>query len=295
MKISEGIKDKKLLGLVYGVDGIGKSSFGAQFPKPLFVGPEKGTAYLDVARVDDINSWKSFIDAIDEIIKNISTLKYETIVIDSLDWLEPLIHEHICQKYKTDSLVKAAGGFGSGYKEAFDMQVQLKNKLSIINEKKHVLLIAHSQVKQFNDPQTEVPYDRFELKIHESNSVSPRGMWREFCDFMFFINKDTYTTGEGKSARASDAGIFLFTTRTTAFDAKRRVFMPDKIKYEQSGMFDLISSYFKKQDQNLYQQVLSLAENCQDQDIRKKALSELPKYKDNKDKLKEIQKYLEGK
>jgi hypothetical protein len=295
MKISKGVKEKKLLGLVYGVDGIGKSSFGAQFPNPLFVGPEKGTSFLNVARVEDIKTWKSFVDAIDEIIKELPNLEFETIVIDSLDWLEPLIHQFICEKYKVDNLVKASGGYGNGYKEAFDMQVQLKNKLSIINEKKHVLLIAHSQVKQFNDPQTETAYDRFELKLHESSSVSPRGMWREFVDFMFFINKDVFTTGEGKSARATENGIYLYTSRTPAFDAKRRVFMPDKIKYETSGMFDLILSYFKKQDENLYSQVLSLADNCKDVELRKKAISELPKYRNDLEKLKEIQSFLEGK
>lgn len=296
MKISKGKKEKKMLGLIYGVDGVGKSSLGAQFPNPLFIGPENGTSYLDVARFEDINDWSSFIKAVDDVIKNIDALEYKTIVIDSLDWVEPLIHQFICKKYKVDNLAHAAKGFGAGFKEAFDMQVELKNKLKVINQKKHVLLIAHSQVTQFNDPLTELPYDRYELKLHQSASVSPRAMWREFVDFIFFINSDVFTSGDGKEARASDSGIYLHTKRTPSYDAKRRVEMPDKIKFEKSGMFEIIESFFGKQENldGLFKETLRQAEEMQDEELRKEMLAKLPKYKNDKNKLLEIQKYIEG-
>lgn len=236
MKISKGIKPKKMLVLTYGPDGVGKSSLGAQFPKPLFVGPEDGSSFLDVHRYEGIHDYKSFIDALSDIQKNAN--EYESIIIDSLDWLEPLIHDYICKKYKVDNLAHAAKGFGAGYKEAFDLQVDIKNRIKEINKTKHVLLIAHSQVRTFNDPQTEAPYDRYELKLHESSSVSPRAMWREFVDAVFFLNKDTYTHKEDGVVRAGGAdSFFFFTKRTPAYDAKRRVEMPDKIKYERQGMF----------------------------------------------------------
>ena len=295
MKITKGIKEKKLLILIYGRDGIGKSSLAGQFPTPLFIGPEDGTSFLDVARVEGICDWKTFILSVDDVIASIDKIEFETIVIDSLDWVEPLIHDYICKKYKVDNLAQAAKGYGAGYKESFDMQVELKNKLKIINQKKNVVLIAHSQVKSFNDPVTESSYDRYELKLHESNSVSPRALWREFVDAILFINHDVVTSGEGKDARASTFGTFLFTKGTPAFDAKRRVLMPDKIKFETTGMYDLIKSYFSSADKNLYAQVLSLAEDCKDEAIRKKALSELPKHRENNLKLKEIQQFLEGK
>lgn len=291
--ILKGVQEKPMCVLAYGPRGVGKTSLAAQFPKPLLIDIEGGAAFIDI----DKYPCKTFNEVQEALIEFVAEKEYQTLVIDSLDWLETLIITHINNKYKTDSIEKAAGGYGKAYKEVLDLNIQIKNLLQkIIDSGKHVFLIAHPRVVNFNNPMTESAYDKFELKLHESKAVSVKDFWTEYVDGMFFINNETFTTGEGKEARATSGSLYLYTKNNPGYDAKRRVKMPDKIKFEENGMFDVLHTYFgpQKDTSGLYAETLEMAEAMQDQELRKDMLSKLPQYKNNEAKLNEIQKYIQG-
>jgi DNA polymerase III delta prime subunit len=224
--------------LLYGPDGVGKSTFGSQAPSPIFLGPEKGTMNLDVARFPTPKSWQDVIQALDELA-NLSH-EYKTLVIDTLDWLEPLCYAAICKKYETNSIEKAAGGYGKGFREAFNEMVDFRHRLSFLRESKrmNIILLAHSKVTTFEDPTTEHGYSRYELKLQEGASVSIRAMWREYVDAVLFCNFETFSKGEGKQARGiTTRERKMWTERDAGFDAKNRFGLPfemnlDYVEYD---------------------------------------------------------------
>src|SRR5438552_5910771 len=82
--------------LLHGVEGVGKSTFGANAEHPIFVGPEDGTSHLDVPRFPTPETWTEVLEAIDTL--RTGTHDYQHLVLDTLDWLEPLNWTHICAR-----------------------------------------------------------------------------------------------------------------------------------------------------------------------------------------------------
>lgn len=242
-KVTKGKVVAPHLLLLYGPDGIGKSTFGAGAPNPIFLGPEKGTMNLDVARFPSPNKWDDVIQAVDEL--GSSNHEFKTLVVDTLDWLEPLVYEKVCTDYGVNSIEKAAGGYGKGYREAFNTMVDFRERLSFIRETKkmNVILLAHSKVTTFEDPATEQGYNRYELKLQDSANVSMRSMWREYVDSVLFCNFETFSKGEGKSARGvSTRDRKMWTEREPAFDAKNRFGLPFEMNLDWTEYHNAVNS-----------------------------------------------------
>lgn len=233
--------------IVYGPDGMGKTTFSSHWPNAVICGPEiKGSRFIKgMERKTDIRTYAEVMAFIKKLTKEKSD--YKTFVLDSLDHIELDIHDAIKKKYKVENIAKAAGGFGAGYKEAADMHYALAEALEELQAKTdmNIVLIAHSQVKSFNDPLTDEPYDRYELKLHESASVSPRAMWREMADAVFFLNESLNIKGEGKSSRAFSNNVkYLYTRRNPRYDAKCRFTVPERMPFELGvNAYKLISGY----------------------------------------------------
>src|SRR5262245_27874569 len=134
-------------------------------PNPIFIGAEKGTEQLDVARFPQTES----IELLAQVRALQQTQKHEfdSVVLDSLDWVEPLIWKAVCDEDKVETIEQYAGGYGKGYVRALDLWRTLLRELSVLNEKMHVLLIGHVQIKSFQDPELPTAYDRYQLKIND--------------------------------------------------------------------------------------------------------------------------------
>jgi AAA domain len=132
---------------------------------PVFVDAEKGTEQLDVARFPQTET----IGELFGQLRALQTEKHEsdTVVLDSLDWIEPLIWKAVCDEGKVETIEQYAGGYGKGYIRALDLWRTLIKELAGLNHKMHVLLIAHAQIKSFQDPELASAYDRYQLKINE--------------------------------------------------------------------------------------------------------------------------------
>ena len=96
MKIVSGIVKQPVKCVIYGPEGIGKSTFASQFPKPLFIDVEKGSGNIDVDRTAHPESWASLNVMVDELIRD--QFGYKTLVIDSIDWAEEIASQHVCSK-----------------------------------------------------------------------------------------------------------------------------------------------------------------------------------------------------
>lgn len=57
MKMIRGKQPGAKKVVVYGPEGIGKSTFASKFPDPVFIDTEGSTKDMDVARTETLTSW----------------------------------------------------------------------------------------------------------------------------------------------------------------------------------------------------------------------------------------------
>jgi hypothetical protein len=214
---------KPIRAMLYGVEGIGKSTFAANAPKPIFLGTEDGTSELDVARFPEPGTWTEGLDAIQELTT--TDHDYKTLAIDTLDWLEPLCWKAVCIKGGWSSIEDA--GYGKGYVAALDEWRIMLARLDRLRQvkKMHVVLLAHSWIKPFKNPEGD-DFDRYELKLHAKTG----GLLKEWCDVVMFANYETFTKKKSEKDRAKgvDAGArVMHSQRRAAWDAKNRYDLPE--------------------------------------------------------------------
>lgn len=223
MRIVKGKQRQAVKGLIYGTEGIGKTTLASKFPKPLFFDTEGGTGHLDCDRVH-ISDWLSLLGGVHEIARD--RQGYETIVIDSADWAERLAIDHICRKADKRSIEEF--GFGKGYvmaAEAVGKLLEAADQISAAGC--HVLFLAHSQVKRTTPPDLDEGFDRFELKL--SKHAAP--LFKEWADLVLFCTfKTTLVEGQdGKTRAKGGKERVAHTERAAAWDAKNRFGLPPSI------------------------------------------------------------------
>jgi hypothetical protein len=213
--------------LIYGVEGIGKSTLASQFPRPVFLDVEDRTSHLEVMRWTP-KTWF-------ELLQCIATLRNEdhdfcTVVLDTADWAEQLATAQICTDRNKTGIEDF--GYGKGYTYLKECIQELMQELHELQYKRgmHVVILAHAKIKRFDDPQLAVAYDRYQLKCSEAVSA----LFREWCDAVLFANYETVTSkGEDKVVRAkAGRDRVLYCQHTAAYDAKNSYGLPDEIPME---------------------------------------------------------------
>ncbi len=228
MKLDSITKGKRALPtriLLYGVEGVGKSTFGANAPSPIFLGAEDGTSQLDVARFPNPEKWQDVLDAVHTL--TMDSHAYETLVIDTLDWAEPLLWTHICARDNQANV--ESYGYGKGFSAALDEWRVFLAALERLRKAKpmHVILMAHSWIKPFKNPEGD-DFDRYELKLNAKAS----GLLKEWADAVLFTNYETFAHKDAKTKRVrgvSNGARVIYTTRTAAYDAKNRYSLPETL------------------------------------------------------------------
>ena len=182
--ITKGKAGKPPRVLIYGTEGIGKSTFAAGCPEPIFVPTEDGIGEIDCAQFPLAMSYDDVVKA----LKQLSTLDhdYETVVIDSLDWLERLIFDKVCSENSVDNIEKAGGGYGKGYMLAVTKWRELLTSLDVLRNDRNmvVILLAHAKVERFEDPES-TPYDRYAPRLHKHAA----GLVCEWTDAVLFATR----------------------------------------------------------------------------------------------------------
>lgn len=223
-QVTTGKLVKPFLLILHGPPGVGKSTFAAHAPNPIFLGAEDGTSNLDVSRLSTLDSLTKFREA----LKALSTEKhsYKTLVIDSLDWLEPLIWSHVANAHKVAHIEEI--GYGKGYLFALKLWQEIIEDLKLLRDKNgmNVVAIAHSLIKNITDPSTNQSYDRFVLKLNEKAS----SLWKEFVDGIFFCTYEVHTKSEnGKTKAFSTGERVMYTEWRSGMEAKNRYGLPFKM------------------------------------------------------------------
>lgn len=227
-EVTSGRLDRPPRLVVYGVEGIGKSTFAGGAPSAIFLGPENGTETLDVKRYPTTRTWQDVLDAIDDL--TLYDHSYNTLAIDTLDWIEPLIHEAVCQSVTPAKQSIEDFGFGKGYIEAISLGRMLLARLDRLRDAKGmtIILLAHCQIRPFKNPEGD-DYDRYEMKLHSKLAAQ----FREWSDACLFANYEITTYEKNNKAKGIATGKrLLFTERRAAFDAKNRLNLPTTMPLE---------------------------------------------------------------
>lgn len=226
MNISRGRIPGAKKVVIYGVEGIGKSTLAAQFPGVLFIDTEGSTKELDVARFDPPTSWAMLLAEVQYVIDHPQIC--QTLVIDTADWAEQIMISHICSKHDWKGLEDP--GYGKGYQYAAEeWGSQLLNRLTdVVRRGVNVVFTAHALLRKVDLPEESNSYDHWEMKT--SKKVAP--MLREWADMVLFLHYDiqVYKSGEkDKKGKAQGGRRVMETTHTPYWDAKNRYGLPDKL------------------------------------------------------------------
>ena len=152
--------------VLYGTEGIGKSTLAAQFPNPIFLPTEDGVGDIDVAKMPLITSFVEVPQYVRELTEE--EHGFSTLVIDSIDWTEKLIWRAICEKYGADGIESVGGGYGKGYIYSAEWFQRLLDRLQQLRDSRNmaIVLIAHAQAENFDDPE-HGSYARFAPRLNK--------------------------------------------------------------------------------------------------------------------------------
>jgi hypothetical protein len=243
-KVVSGRVAKPMRVLVYGLEGVGKSTFAANAPAPIFLGAEDGTSQLDVQRFPQPGNWADVMEAVQ--VLTVEPHDYQTLVLDTLDWIEPLVWQQTCvamaKPGKPPLRSIEEPGYGKGYVEAGGYWRQLTAALERLRTARRmdVVLLAHSWIKTFKNPGGE-DFDRYEMKLHKGAA----GLWREWCDAVLFAAHDV-TTYEDDRKRVKGIGTgarVLRTEHNAAYDAKNRYDLPPALALDWEAFTEAASAH----------------------------------------------------
>lgn len=157
LNITKGKINRAQKVVIYGSEGIGKSSLAAQFPDPVIIDTEGGTAHMDVRRIDKPQSWEEMLAIVKEVAATPGICK--TLVIATADWAEQLITTYLCGKYKQNSI--ESFGYGKGYTYMAEGFSRLLAACDLcIAAGIHVVITAHAKMRKFEQPDEMGAYDR---------------------------------------------------------------------------------------------------------------------------------------
>ncbi len=243
LKLTSGVNNKPLLITIYGTDHTGKSTVGSKFPNPIFIDIEKGTDLLNVNRYQPSN-----FDEVLEILRSLysDTQGFETIVIDTIDWVEKMADKKICLDNNVSSLGDLA--WGTGIRKQKDLMLSIIDSLCAISQhtRMGVVILGHAKQKRFDDPEQEHAYDRYHMAIN--GDVFDK--IRERSDAVFFVCKDIKVVVDQGNKMLKPKGIstgkvLCHTGESAGFYAKNRFEMPPFFEFNYDNIKSCIDVFFE--------------------------------------------------
>lgn len=212
---------------LYGLEGIGKSTFAASCPSPVFVQTEDGLRQIDCAKFPLAETSEEAIS----YLRALATEKndFRTVVVDSLDWLERLFWAKVCREHQVDQIEKI--GYGKGYSYAMTQWHETLNLLQTLNSQgKMILLLGHAVAEEYSDPEVS-GYKRFAPRLHKL----PRAMLTEYVDCIFLATRQF-----GAAAGDVNNPRVLRAEPSPTQVAKTRYQLPDTLPLDASAVLTAI-------------------------------------------------------
>lgn len=219
--------------VLHGVHGVGKSTWAAGAPAPVFIQTEDGLVNIEVDHFPVAQSMDEAFSFIGHLINE--EHEYKTVVIDTVDWLEKLIWRKVCEDNNVKSIEGI--GYGKGYMFAQQHWDRFFNGLDMLRNKGlAVVVLAHNEIKTFNPPDGEA-YDRYQIKLHK-HAASKLEEWADlvlFANFKVYVDSDT-----NKVVNSSERVIH--TTNRPAWRAKTRYSLPEELPLDFNKLMEALKN-----------------------------------------------------
>jgi hypothetical protein len=242
MQVISGKVQKAKKVVLYGPEGIGKSTLAAQFPRPVFIDTEGSTTEMDVDRLPKPSSWEMLKQQVDWVKQQRG--RFGTLVIDTIDWAELLCNESVCAAHQKKGIEDF--GYGKGYIYAEEEFGRFLNLLSdVIEAGIHVVLNAHAQIVKFEQPDEMGAYDRYQLKLGKKTGSRTAALVKEWADMVLFINYKTFsvaTDDKGRKHKGQGGVRTIYATHHPAWDAKNRHDLPDEFPLDYAHIAHIFAS-----------------------------------------------------
>ena len=239
MEITSGKIDTAIKTVIYGPEGIGKSTLAAQFPRPVFIDTEGSTVHMDVRRTPRPQSWTELLEQVHWLADRPAELG--TLVLDTADWAEALCTETVCARAQKSGIEEF--GYGKGYTYLAEEFGRLLTALDLAKDRGvNIVITAHAKMRKFEQPDEMGAYDRWEMKL--SKTCAP--LIKEWADMVLFACYKTYVVNvDGQGAqkgknKAMGGERILRTTHNPCWDAKNRFALPEEMPLGYAGIAHLL-------------------------------------------------------
>ena len=236
MQITKGVIQAPIKTVIYGPEGIGKSTLASKFPDPVFIDTEGSTKRMDVSRLPTPETWTDILDEVKYVYQHPECCR--TLVVDTADWAEMLCAEKIFNGQGIES-----PGYGKGYQMLADAFRELLQELEkVISSGIHVVITAHAMMRKFEQPDEMGAYDRWEMKLQKKTAP----IVKEWADMVLFctyktivVNVDGQGATKGKN-KAMGGERVIYTQHHICWDAKNRFGLAEKLPMEYESIAHLI-------------------------------------------------------
>jgi AAA domain len=235
-------RKRPVMALLYGQPGIGKSTWSAGSPKPIFISTERGIDQLNAARLPQPRDFKALYDQVYAL--QTEEHDYETVVLDTIDGAEQLIFQRVMTEGNVTTLESYAGGYGKCYVRAKELWLGLLNMLSEMSERMNIILISHSMIKTIADPSLSAPYDVHQIRLQEKSAA----IVYQAVDTVLFAQLDTTIQKDSPKARKGRGIVsgdrLLWTEPGTGYIAKNRFGLPPQLPFEWAALENGINDFY---------------------------------------------------
>ena len=251
--------------VVHGAEGVGKSTFAADAPKPMFIAPEDGVRHLSTNSFPEPRIYAEARGQLDAMIDG--NHDYETLVLDTADWFEALLIADVCKRNGWPHI--ETPGYGKGFVQ---VGLEWREVTALLDRCRdrgmQIIVLCHTDVKQFNSPDQE-GYSRFQLAMSKIGA----SILKQWCDTLLFARYETFVAeGDDKRKRGYSSGRrLLCTTWDAGYDAKNRCGLPEELELSWEAYEEARDSDGAQAAEGLQAQCAELIEQFEDDDKKKKA------------------------
>lgn len=213
--------------VVYGEEGIGKSTWASSPEGSVGVPTEDGLDQIDCARFQTARTYEDVVAMLTAVRDE--KHDFRNVFLDSLDWTERLIWDRVCRDFAVKSIERADGGFGKGYTHALTYWREILSLLDQIREQRNmsVILVAHAKVERFEDPEAPA-FDRWTPRLHK-HACALVCEWVDAVLFACRKRRVDAVTGKASPIGAGGGERILRTTGSPACVAKNRFGLPPEL------------------------------------------------------------------